>query len=124
MKQRHPHNIQTRLSAEHLAFLATLDAKPAEAIRRAIDLARLSVAASRATDPAAQLAYHLDRAAAIVATMRSANPPQTLAGSTAAPGQPACVDSPASTTAAPLYKEGAAPGQPAAPAGDGFEGWD
>ena len=116
--------IQARISPADVDFLASLHPQQSEALRRAIDLARLSVEASRATDPAAQLAYHLDRAAAIVATMRSANPPQTLAGSTAAPGQPACVDSPASTTAAPLYKEGAAPGQPAAPAGDGFEGWD
>lgn len=100
MKQRHPHNIQTRLSPEHMAFIASLADKPADGIRRAIDLARLSVEASRSPDPAAQLAYYLDRAAATLAAMRSAQQPQTLAGSTAAPGQPA---------------------QPAA---DGFEGWD
>lgn len=113
MKQRHPHNVQTRLSTEHMAFVLSLADKPAEGIRRAIDLARLSVEASRSPDPAAQLAYYLDRAAATLATMRSAQQPPTLAGSTATP-----------TQAAPLYKEGTAPGQPAAPAGDGFEGWD
>lgn len=112
MKQRHPHNIQTRLSPEHVAFLATLDAKPAEAISRAIELARLSVDASRTTDPAAQLAYHLDRAAAALAAMRSAHPPQTLAGSTATP-----------THDAPLYKEGAQARPPATELA-GFEGWD
>lgn len=113
MKQRHPHNIQTRLSPEHMAFIASLADKPADGIRRAIDLARLSVEASRSPDPAAQLAYYLDRAAAMLATMRSAQQPPTLAGSTAAP-----------TQAAPLYKEGAQVSQPAQPAADGFEGWD
>ena len=118
MKQRHPHNIQTRLSADHTAFLATLDAKPAEAIRRAIDLARLSVEASRAADPAAQLAYHLDRAAAIVATMRSHPAPPILAGSTAAPGQPSVVATGAQVQGAPVLTA------PAPAELTGFEGWD
>ena len=118
MKQRHPHNIQARLSAEHLAFLATLDAKPAEAVRRAIDLARLSVGASRTADPAAQLAYYLDRAAALVAAMRSTAPAQTPAGSTAAPGQqPPMVAAQVSPAAAPTQ-------QPATAELTGFEGWD
>ena len=100
MKQRHPHNIQTRLSPEHMAFVLSLADRPADGIRRAIDLARLSVEASRSPDPAAQLAYYLDRAAAMLAAMRSAQQPQ------------------------PLYKEGAQVSQPAQPAADGFEGWD
>lgn len=122
MKQRHPHNVQTRLSPEHMAFVLSLADKPADGIRRAIDLARLSVEASRNPDPAAQLAYYLDRAVAMLTTMRSAQQPPTLAGSTTAPGQPipAGVASPATTTT-PAQ---AAPAQPAAPAGDGFEGWD
>lgn len=111
MKQRHPHNVQTRLSPEHMVFILSLADKPADGIRRAIDIARLSVEASRSPDPAAQLAYYLDRAAATLATMRSHPAPPTLAGSTTTP-------------TAPLYKEGAAPGQPAQPAADGFEGWD
>ena len=129
MKQRHPHNIQTRLSPEHMVFVLSLADRPADGIRRALDIARQAIDASKTDQPARQLAYYLARASELAAQVAAVDAqrhqtPQTLAGSTTAPGQPACVDSPASTTAAPLYKEGAAPGQPAAPAGDGFDGWD
>lgn len=130
MKQRHPHNIQTRLSPEHMAFVLSLADKPADGIRRALDIARQAIDASKTDQPARQLAYYLARASELAAQVAAAEAqchpaPPTMAGSTAAPGQPipASVDSPA-----PLYKEGTAPGQPAppaqAPAGDGFEGWD
>lgn len=132
MKQRHPHNIQTRLSPEHMTFVLSLADKPADGIRRALDIARQAIDASKTDQPARQLAYYLSRASEMAeqaaqnaadlitrleAYERSHPAPPTLAGSTTAPAQ-----------AAPLYKEGAAPGQPAAPAqalaGDGFEVWD
>ena len=116
--------IQARITTADVEFLATLHPQQSEALRRAIDLARLSVDASRTTDPAAQLAYYLDRAAAIVAAMRSAAPAPTLAGSTAAPGQPPSVVA----TAASVQVSPAAAALTQQPATvtelTGFEGWD
>ena len=114
--------IQARISTVDVEFLSTLHPQQSEALRRAIDLARLSVDASRTTDPAAQLAYYLDRAAAIVAAMRSAAPAPTLAGSTAAPGQ----QQPPSVVAAQVSPAAAALTQQPATTTEltGFEGWD
>ena len=105
--------IQARVSPADLDFLASLHPQQSEAVRRAIDLARLSVGASRTTDPAAQLAYYLDRAAAALATMRSTAPAPTLAGSTAAPGQQP-----------PMVAAQVSPAAAAPTELTGFEGWD
>ena len=117
MKQRHPHNIQTRLSPEHMAFVLGLADKPADGIRRALDIARQAIDASKTDQPARQLAYYLARASELAAHIAAAETqghpaPPTLAGSTATPAQDA-----------PLYKEGAQASPPAAEL-TGFEGWD
>lgn len=116
MSKKNPRNVQVLLTEAQFAWMQTLGNGSAPAgIRRLLEI----VAQESQPDPLATLGALLGRAAAVHALVQRSHPaPQTLAGSTAAPGQPA----------APLYKEGAAPGQPAAPAqataGDGFEGWD
>lgn len=91
-------NVQVRITADQLKWMQTLGNGSAPAgIRRLLEI----VAQESQPDPLATLGALLGRAAAVHALIpRSAQQPQTPAGSTTEPGQPA------------------------APAGDGFEGWD
>lgn len=95
--------IQARISPADVEFLASLHPQQSEALRRAIELARQTIDASKTDQPARQLAYYLARASELAAQVAAAEAqrhpaPPTLGGSTAAPAQ--------------------------ATTGDGFEGWD
>lgn len=98
MSKKNPRNVQVLLTEAQFAWMQMLGNGSAPAgIRRLLEI----VAQESRPDPLATLGALLGRAAAVHALIpRSAKQPPTLAGSTAAPGQPA---------------------QPAA---DGFEGWD
>lgn len=110
--------IQARISPADVEFLARLHPQQSEALRRAIELARQTIDASKTDQPARQLAYYLARASELAAQVAAAEAqrhpaPPILAGSTATP-----------THDAPLYKEGAHVEPATAAELTGFEGWD
>ena len=119
-KPAQSYNVQVRLTTEQLAWMQTLGTGSAPAgIRRLLEI----VAQESQPDPLATLGALLGRAAAVHALISRSHPaPQTLAGSTAAPGQ----QQPPSVVVAQVSTAVTAPTQQPATTTEltGFEGWD